>query len=105
MKDERRRMLSVGGTCLSDLRIVLLGLSRDDHMERFSNRSPAASLDENPSERVLRADVDVINAAHSDLRLSRPSSPAQATQTPHWSRPDEAAADAWPQRQVLVPSP
>ena len=37
--------------------------------DRFSNRSPAASPDETPSELALRADVDVINAAFSDPRV------------------------------------
>ena len=37
--------------------------------DRFSNRSPAASPDETPSELALRADVDVINAAHTDPRV------------------------------------
>ena len=37
--------------------------------DRFSNRSPATSPDETPSELALRADIDAINAAHTDPRV------------------------------------
>ena len=62
--------------------------------DRFSNRSPAASLDETPSERALRADVDVINAAHSDPRVQAVLARAGDSDAP--PEPDGAAADAGP---------